>query len=169
MLRTLLATTLIILSPLSTSFAQTSDRDLEVIARVLKFIDSADGNDRSIAVIYDAATQSEGEALGARLQSGLNISSITLTGQALSADQASPTNVHAYLLLGDSAQNTQVTDSALQNGIITLSMNMDCVTQRHCMMGLQSQPTVQILADRAKLDQAGIGFEPAFVMLIDEL
>ncbi|WP_300555987.1 hypothetical protein [Maricaulis sp.] len=150
--------------------AETTTRDLEVIGRALGFVENQSGSERVLAIIHDAASAGEAEALLASLGGGLRAGRVTLTGRLVnSADLSGLDGAHAAVLLGAVAGDASVAQAVNSASILSVSSDMGCVQAQGCVMGVQSAPSVRIVVNRANAGAASVSFAAAFAMMIEEI
>jgi len=151
-------------------FAETSQRDLEVIGRALGFMEGVDGSDRTVAIVYDPASEAEAQALAGAMSGGLSAGRVTLNARLVPvADAGSLGGAHAAVLLGGASGDAGVFSSASSAGVMTVSTDMGCVESGNCVMGVQSAPSVRIVVNRGAADASSVSFAAAFAMMIEEI
>ena len=95
------------------ALAETSQRDLEVIGRALGFVDGANGSDRTVAIVYDAASEAEAQSLAGAMAGGLSAGRVTLNARLVPlAEAASLGDADAAVLLGSAAGDAGVFGAA---------------------------------------------------------
>ena len=150
--------------------AETTQRDLEVIGRALSFVEGASGSDRLVAIVYDAASEGEAQALASAMSGGLSAGRVTLNGRLVAAgDLSGLSGADAAVLLGASAGDSGVFSAASGQGVMTVSTDMGCVESGACVMGVQSAPSVRIVVNRGAADSSSVSFAAAFAMMIEEI
>lgn len=150
--------------------AQTGPRDLEVIGRALGFVEGASGTDRTVALVFDAASEADAQALAAAMDGGLSAGRVTLSARLVPAtNTAGLAGADAAVLLGAASGDATLFDAASAAGVITVSTDLSCVQSGKCVMGVQSAPAVRILVNRAAASSASIAFAPAFAMMVEEI
>lgn len=150
--------------------AQTSQRDIEVIGRALSFVEGASGSDRTVAIVYDASSEAEAQALADTMAGGLSAGRVTLNARLVPvSDIASVGGADAAVLLGSASGDANVFSTASGAGVMTVSTDMSCVESGACVMGVQSAPSVRIVVNRAAADTASVSFAAAFAMMIEEV
>ena len=151
-------------------FAETSQRDLEVIGRALGFMEGVDGSDRTVAIVYDPASEAEAQALAGAMSGGLSAGRVTLNARLVPvADAGSLGGAHAAVLLGGASGDAGVFSSASSAGVMTVSTDMGWVESGNCVMGVQSAPSVRIVVNRGAADASSVSFAAAFAMMIEEI
>ncbi len=150
--------------------AETTRRDLEVIGRALGFMEGASGSDRVVAIVHAGDAAAEAEAVAALLGGGLSAGRLTLTGRVVEAgDAAGLQGADAVLLLGSAAGDAALGQAAASGGRLTVSTEVGCATAGVCVMAVQSEPSVRIVVNRAAANAAGVGFDAAFSLMIEEI
>jgi len=150
--------------------AETTTRDLEVIGRALSFVDGASGSDRTVAIVYDAGSEAEAQALASSMSGGLSAGRVTLNGRLVSSsDLSGLSGADAAVLLGGTAGDAAVASAANSAGAMSVSTDMGCVQSGGCVMGVQSAPSVRIVVNRANASSASVSFAAAFAMMIEEI
>ncbi len=170
MIRKLLIAAALGSSIIAPAHAQTTERDVEVIGRVMSFLQGASGSDRLIAIAYNEDGAAEAQAINAMLDGGLSTGRVTLNGRLVtSGDTSGLAGAHAVILVGSALDDAGLRDAAAAQGVLTVSTLTDCASAGSCMLGVASTPSVRIVVNRANLDGAGIGFDPAFVLMVEEV
>ncbi len=86
------------------AMAETTQRDLEVIGHALSFVEGASGSDRTVALVYDAGSEVETQALASAMAGGLAAGRVTLNARLVPmADTGSLGGADAAVLLGSAA------------------------------------------------------------------
>lgn len=152
------------------AFAETSQRDLEVIGRALGFMEGVSGSDRTVAIVYDASSEAEAQALAGTMAGGLSAGRVTLNARLVPmADAGSLSGADAAVLLGGASGDAGVFSSASSAGVMTVSTDMGCVESGNCVMGVQSAPSVRIVVNRGAAEASSVSFAAAFAMMIEEI
>lgn len=143
-------------------------KDVEIIGKTIGFIQGGPTGAVELAIIYDAAnagSKSEAEELLSLLGSGVKSGSVTLTGKLVAVGAAGSVGSKvAFLSTGsDGAYGTLA-----GKGVITLGLKSDCAVAGSCVVGIQSQPKVEIHVSKSAADKAGVVFGSAFRMMITE-
>jgi len=169
-MKQILVATALALGLSGAAVAQTSPRDLEVIGRALGFMEGVSGADRTVAVVFDPASEGEAQALAQAMSGGLSAGRVTLNAQLVPlASAGSLSGAHAAVLLGAAAGDASVFQSASAAGVMTVSTDLGCVQSGKCVMGVQSAPAVRILVNRSAADASSVAFAAAFAMMVEEL
>jgi len=150
--------------------AQTTQRDLEVIGRAMSFVQGEDSPSRVMAIAHAGDAAAEAEAVAGLLGGGLSTGRVTITGRIVDAGDAGGFDgADVVLLLGSAAEDAAVGSTASSGGRLTVSTHMGCVSSGVCVMGVQSDPAVRIVVNRGAASSAGVSFDAAFAMMIEEI
>jgi hypothetical protein len=169
-MRTILLPAIAAIAVAAPAMAETTTRDLEVIGRALGFVEGASGSDRTVAIVYDAASEAEAQALASAMSGGLSAGRVTLNGRLVSSsDLSGLSGVDAAVLLGSAASDSNVASAVNSSGAMSVSTDMSCVESGGCVMGVQSAPSVRIVVNRANANAASVSFAAAFAMMIEEI
>ena len=154
----------------SPAFAETTQRDREVIGRALSFVEGTSGSDRTVAIVYDPASEGEAQALASTMAGGLSAGRVTLNARLVPMSEASSLGgAHAAVLLGSASGDAGVFSAASSAGVMTVSTDMACVQSGQCVMGVQSAPSVRIVVNRGAAGASSVSFAAAFAMMIEEI
>lgn len=154
-------------------WAETSERDLQVLARTLGFLDPPRSGTLRVGIVYDPA-HAESLRLANRSAAlladpGLRIGSLELRGVLVPAADAAQAQVDLFLLeAGASAAGAQLPAVLRERRLPCLSTDLEQVRQGHCSIGIQSQPRVEILVNRSLAEASGLSFASVFRMMIRE-
>jgi len=157
--------------------AEMTIKNLQVAARSLGFLTGRDIAGLRVAIIYASdieASKKEAEALVALLGSTFNAGRVTLIPVSPSTV---PTTKLSSLDHEDVAFVTDnlkpwygaIAEEARARHIVTVTSDLDCVINGACVLGVQAEPRVQVLINRAAAVQSAIEFAPGFRMLVTEL
>lgn len=155
------------------ALAETSARDLQVLARTLGFLDPPLGGSLAVGILYDPASTAasrDASAVAALLSGGLRSGGLTLQPVLVPFGDATSAAVDLFLLSagnGDQAAAAQVV--LRDRKLPCLTTDLDQVRAGHCTVGLQSAPRVEILVNTALAAASDVAFASVFRMMIKEL
>ncbi len=157
--------------------AEMTEKNLQIAARSLAFMTGRSTGTLRIAIVYApeiAASKAEADHLMAQIGSGLTAGRVTLIplppAQLRIADLAALKDRDvAFVTDGLAAYHATIADAAAASHVVTVTTDLDCVTQAHCVMGVQSEPRVRVLINRAAAQRSAIEFAPGFRLLVTEL
>ena len=162
-----------LVNPSWASRAEFSVKDAQVLGRTLGFVGDGMTGVAVIGVAFASdspASRREADAVGAIIGDELPTGRVKLRIRLVPLDQlATVSGIDALFVTSDLAASTAlIAGAARRLNIPTVSTDMACVEAAHCVVGFSSEPTVQIVIDRAAADRAGIRFVQAFRMLVRE-
>ncbi len=156
------------------SAAGTSDlRDLQVVARSLKFLGKGPGPQVVIGVVTDPKAPDESAVadgllrlIDGRLRSGTtNFSGRVIEVGALDAMNGVDL---VFVPPGLGAHQAEVFAAARERGLMTVSTDQTCVDNGYCVMWVKAEPSVRIVVHRAAAEASDIRFDTSFRMLVTE-
>lgn len=155
--------------------AQTTSRDVEVAARAVAFLASKPTGEQTTAVIYapgNAESKADADAIVAILAGGVSANKVSLGAAKLVpvGDLSGLAGVQvAFVTRGLGAQHDGIAKAAASQHLLTVSSDLGCVRAGHCVVGVQGQPSVQILISKQASQATGQSFASAFLMMAKEL
>jgi hypothetical protein len=154
--------------------ADVTAKDVQVMARALGFTEKPPTGDVNIAIVFAPGNpQSAKEAtdLQAMLGSGLKAGNLTLKPVMVKIDElGSAGDVGAFLLTeGVGADGAKVGEATKAKQKPCLTVDIAQVQSGACVMGIKSEPKVEIVVNKASAAASGISFGAAFRMMITEL
>jgi len=164
-----------ILSAVSSPALATDQKDITVGLKALPLLTDKISGSAVAAIVYDAsspASSADAEAIKAAIGSGIaapggvNISAIMVPTSDLS--KLSQTKI-AFIAKGTSAAFGAIASAASSNKVLTISTDLDCVKAGKCILGVVSEPSVEIYYSKSAGDAANIGFSQAFAMLVKQV
>ncbi|MDO9710950.1 hypothetical protein [Paracraurococcus lichenis] len=152
--------------------AETTARDLQVLARALGFLDRAPKGTGELGIVYPAASpaaKAEAERVAALCGDGLRAGALTLHPRLVPAEAAGQAQV-AALLLTEAAlpEAGQIAGALAGRGIPLIATTPAALDGNRVVMAVRSEPRVEILVSRAAAQAAGVTFSAAFRMMIQE-
>ena len=165
---------MILLGWQASAAAGTADlRDLQVVARSLKFLGKAPGPQVVIGVVTDPTSPTEAAAadgllrlIDGRLQSGTtDFSGRVIDVGALDAMDGVDL---VFVPPGLGAHQAEVFAAARERGLMTVSTDQSCVDNGYCVMWVKAEPSVRIVVHRAAAEASDIRFDTSFRMLVTE-
>ncbi len=149
-------------------------KELKITARALGFLADRPRGEVKLAVIYAPTNPDSRRAaneLMAALGSGLHSGDLTLVPTLMAANrlEALATMRVALLVPGLGGERPRIFANASRLGVLTVAFERECAQVGQCVMAISSEPRVEIVVNRAAAQSSGIGFAPAFRMMITEL
>lgn len=153
-----------------------ASRTLFTATRALRFVDSA-GKQAVAAIIYNPSNQTslnEAQALVSHYEErgGLQIDASLLQLELTSIqDVASARNARiAYVTQGLSGEtHAALAESLAGAEVITITGDLACVENGHCVMGVRVIPRVEFYISETAARRAAVRFQAAFKILAKEL
>ena len=156
----------IVAAPANAEFAA---KDAQVMARVMGFMDQPPPATVKLGIVYDAGTQKQAEALMAQLGGSLAAGKFTLVPTLVKIGDVGGASVNAVVLIAG-------TGGAANVAAITKSKKIPCftgdraeVSSGACLVGINTDPKVEILLNKNLAASSGISFGAAFKMMITEI
>jgi hypothetical protein len=147
--------------------------DLQIMGRALGFLDKPMSGEVTVGIVYAPdipQSAREAEELQRMLAGGLRVGNVLLKPVPVALDHLAQSNVAVLFLtsgLGELAKPV---------GIASIKRRLPCVTtdlpqvqNGRCAVGVSSEPTVEILVNRAAALASGTTFSTLFRMMISEI
>lgn len=147
------------------------ERDLQVTARILNFIEDIEKGPVKVAIIYDeASAQSVSDAHDLeKLLSGkgLMAGQYTLMPEMVDVNHLDQIDTNlAYVSLGMHDSFGKIADVAATKHIFTFTKDFSCLEEQKCVLALETQPDVKIeISDDAAV-RSGLAFGMALRMMV---
>jgi hypothetical protein len=156
-----------------TAGAGVTNRDLQVVARTLGFLETPLTGNLNMGIIYDPANTSsrqQAQQIAAELGAGLRVGNLQLRPVLVPLAEAASARVDFFLMsefLGASASVFAAHTG--QRKLPCVTTDLQQVRDGHCAIGVQSAPKVSIVVNRAAAATSAIRFSTVFRMMITEL
>jgi hypothetical protein len=157
--------------------AEMTSKDLQVATRSLAFLTGRDIGRLRIAILYAPevpASKDEADRLAAAIGTSLSAAHVTLV--PVSPLLLSVGNLRelegrdvAFVTSGLESYQAAIGQAAAARKIVTITADFGCVTGGNCVMGVHSEPRVQVLINRAAALATATEFAPGFRLLVNEL
>ena len=152
--------------------AQPTSRDLQLVARVLGFLEQPPSGLVDVGIVYpqgSAEGRAEAVRLAALFEDGVRAGGVTLRPRPLAIEEMPAAGLRVALLT-DSAvrQAAALARKVASREVLTVTFDQPVVDEGLVVLAVRSQPRVEILVSRAAARSAGIGFAGAFRMMIQE-
>ena len=154
--------------------ADVTAKDVQVMARALGFVEKPPSGEVNIAIVFapgNAQSAKEATDLQAMLGSGLKAGNLTLKPVMVKIDElGSAGDVAAFLLTdGVGADGAKVAGATKAKQKPCITTDITQVQSGACVMGVKSEPKVEIVVNKAAAADAGVSFAASFRMMITEL
>ncbi len=146
-------------------------KNLAVAGRALTFLENGPSGKAVLGVVFDPSkpgSVAEKNALMAILASGMSAGSLTLTGKAVEASDVGGVSGVAAVYLTSGVNYGAAGGEAKAKKIITIG-DSACVASGACVMGVSTDPKVDITVNRAAAAAVGATFKAAFSMMIHQI
>lgn len=158
----------------SVAQADVTAKDVQVMARALGFTEKPPTGDVTIGIVFapgNPQSAKEAEDLKALLGDGLKAGNLTLKPVLVKIDDlAGAGDVAAFLLtegVGADGAKLAAATKAKQKPCVTVDIAQ--VQSGACVMGVKSEPKVEIVVNKAAAADSGVSFAASFRMMITEL
>lgn len=150
-------------------------KDVQVVAKTLGFTNPPLSGSIKVAIVFDPAlpqSQKDADDLKGILGAGLAAGAATLVPTMVPVAQldASLDGVGVVFITGGmSSHYDRIFTSAKGKKLLSVSNDVACVQAGRCIMGVKSDPKVEIIVNKTAADASSVGFAPAFRMMISEI
>jgi hypothetical protein len=162
-----------IIFPLSAARAEVTPKDLQVMARALGFTEKPATGDVTIGIVYapsNPQSAKEAEDLQKLMGDGLKAGAMVLKPKLVKIDEVASADAGAFLLtegVDADASKLAAATKAKQKPCVTTDIAQ--VQSGACVMGIKSEPKVEIIVNKAAAADSGVSFAASFRMMITEL
>ncbi len=147
-------------------------KDLQVAGRALTFLENAPAGHAVLGVVYDPAkpgSVAEKNAVMAALGGGYGAGAVTLTGKPVEVEEVGGVSGVVALYVTSGVNYGAVGAQAKTRKLVTIGSAGACVQSGACVMGVTTEPKVEITVNRAAAAAVGAVFKAAFRMMIKEI
>ncbi|CAN5442546.1 hypothetical protein BH10PSE5_BH10PSE5_33320 [soil metagenome] len=147
-------------------------KDLAVAGRALTFLENGPTGKAVLGVVFDPSkpgSVAEKNAIMATLGAGYAAGAVTLTGKPIEASAVGGASGVAALYVTTGVSYGPVGAAAKAKKIVTIGSDPACVPSGACVMGVSTDPKVDITVNRAAAAAVGATFKAAFRMMIKEV
>jgi hypothetical protein len=153
--------------------AEFSAKDGQVLGRTLSFVGDGVSGVVIVGIVVaaaDPASRRDAEVIRGVVGADLQAGRVSLQVRLIPVDQlAAVSGVAAlYVTSGLAANMETISSTAQRLHVPTISADLTCVESHGCVVGFSTEPTVQIVLDRASAERMGVHFMQAFRMLVRE-
>jgi hypothetical protein len=157
------------------AFSATTSVDLLVGAKTLPLLNDPMTGTASLAIIFDPASTasvSEANEIKSILGNGFEVpGDLKLVGALVSVEDLGKLSAAriAILTTGLGSHFNAIGAAAARNRVLTMSTDLGCVEAERCVLGIKSQPHVEIYFSKTAADAAQITFGQVFTMLVKQI
>ena len=142
-------------------------KDVQVMGRVLGFLDQAPPATVNLALVYDSpASQKQAEALMGQLAG--KVGNFTLVPKLVKTSDLAGAGVNAILVM-DGVGGSAAADAVKSKKIPCFTGDTSLVKNGSCLISIKTDPKVEILVSGALSKSSGVSFGAAFRMMITEI
>jgi hypothetical protein len=144
-------------------------KNIQVAGRVLSFLENGPTGRTVIGVVFDPANPgsvAEKNAIMAAIGGGYTAGAVTIIGKPMQAGADGGVKV---LFVTRGVDYAAVGSDARAKHIITIGSDSACVQGGNCVIGISTDPTVQIVVNHKAAAAMGASFRAAFRMMIQEI
>jgi hypothetical protein len=163
---TALLCSFVVAAPANAEFAV---KDAQVMARVMGFMEQPPPASVKLGIVYDAGTQKQAEALLAQLGGSFTAGKFTLVPMLVKIGDVGSANVNAFVLMAGTGGAAKVAEITKAKKIPCFTGDGSQVKSGACLVGINTDPKVEILLNKALAASSGITFGAAFKMMITEI
>lgn len=146
--------------------AQTTARDLQVMARAIGFVQGLPRGGVDVAVVAGPGA----DAVMAALSRGVSAGGVTLNARLVSASALARSGARVIIVPeGQTGAHAQIAAAARNLRAVTISTDMTCVRSGRCVVGIVANPRVEIVVSRTAATAARVSFADAFRVMIREI
>ena len=144
-------------------------KNIQVAGRVLTFLENGPAGRTLIGIVFDPANPgsvAEKNAIMAAIGGGYSAGGVTIVGKPMLAGADGGAKV---LFVTRGVNYAAVASDARAKHIITIGSDPACVREGDCVIGISTDPTVQIVVNHTAAAAVGASFRAAFRMMIQEI
>jgi hypothetical protein len=153
--------------------AEITETDVLVAARALSFLQSPPSGEVRVGIVYspgEPRSVEEADQLQQILAGGLKVGNLTMTPFKVKVDELASINVQLLWLTADIGRDGErVADASKAKQIPCITVDIAAVHNGACVMGVSSQPRVEIIVNRAAAAKINMSFATVFRLLVTEI
>lgn len=144
-------------------------KNIQVAGRVLTFLEGGPTGRTLVGVVFNPANPvsvAEKNAIMKAIGDGYTAGAMTIVGKPVEADAIGGLKV---LFVTRGVNLGPIVSELAGKHIITIGSDPACVLSGACVVGVSTDPTVQVVVNRKAAAAVGASFRPAFRMMIQEI
>lgn len=147
--------------------------DLVIAARALGFLENPPIGQTRVGIVYSASVPrsvEEADDLQTMLGTGLKVGNLTMIPVKVKTEDVATANVGLFLLTGNvGIDGLRVSSATKARHIPCITADLVAVQNGTCVVGVRSEPRIEIVVNRAAAEGSGTSFATVFRMLIREI
>lgn len=146
-------------------------RDLQVAGRALTFLENGPTGRVVLGVVFDPAkpgSVAEKNAVMAATGGGFSAGALTLVGKPIEAGEVGGASGVGALYVTSGVNYGAVGSAAKAKKLVTIGAPA-CAESGACVLGVMTEPKVEITVNRSAAAAVGAAFKAAFRMMIKEI
>jgi hypothetical protein len=158
----------------SPAFADWTKTDVQVAARALSFVSEPLSGTVRVGIVYaenSPRSVRQAQSLRGILSDGLRIGSLELRPVLVDSARIGNADVDLFFLT-EFIPETETPDfpgGGTRQSILCVTTDITRVRSGNCIMGVRSQPKVEVFVNRAAASASGVTFSTVFRVMITEL
>lgn len=147
-------------------------KDLQVAGRALTFLENGPTGKATLGIVFDPskpASVAEKDAVMAAIGGGYNAGALTLVGVPIPIAAIGGAGGVKALFVTGGVNYAAVGAAAKAKNLVSIGSDPACVKSGACVMGVSTDPKVEITVNRAAAAAVGASFKAAFRMMIKEI
>jgi hypothetical protein len=171
-LRGLITAFLSVSAVLLSAQAGVSLRDVQVLGRVMGFLDHKPPANVKLGIVYDPASpasQKDASDMLAQMGASYKAGDFTLSPSLVKIGDVGSVGVDAFFLVSGVSGAAKLADITNSKKIPCFTSEINYVKSGACIIGVKSDPTVVIMVNSPLSKSSGITFGAAFRMMITEI
>lgn len=152
----------------------TSQQDIEVALKTLPLLTDKIKGPATAAIVYDPASP-ESKTDAAKIKSFFDNGLEAPDGLKISANLVSTTSLSelskariVFLAQGLPESDYRIVNSA-SDGSLTIGLGRDCAQLGQCVLGVTSEPQVEVYYNAAAAERANVHFAATFIILVKQV
>jgi ABC-type uncharacterized transport system substrate-binding protein len=154
------------------ALADVGNNEVKIAARALGFLEKPLTGSVRVGIVYapdDRQSSQDAATLQKLMEGGLKVGSLNLNPVMVPIDSVDTVKVDLLFVTdGLGARAAKAGNAAQVKRIPCITLDADQVRNGNCAIGVEANPRVEILVNRAAAARSGVSFAGAFKMLITE-
>lgn len=150
--------------------ASLSQKDVQIMAKAIGFLDPPPSGPATVAIAYDPsnpASKQDADEIAGFFGDGLKAGAATLTAKVTEVGKLAAGGFVA-VVVASGVKPDQVYSVTKSQHVACITPDATAVQAGQCLMSIKSSPKVEILISRAAMTGSGVGFSSAFLLMAHE-